>query len=682
MFNKNTKNIFISALIVLAFIWNWVYADDIDEVRTRLNSINSPISDLPSVPSWADQKWFITTIIQNIFDSTGQIKVVFIDAFNSIIWNADIDDRLLYWDDSNQTLEESNLIHDGNTTTVEGNLNIEGDIFQGGDILNIGDDIVNLDGKFIDGSDPSDAVYTIGNVGIGNDDPESKLHITNAGDGAELLRLEWDRIWTFRQTGVEAESNLDLHSHAGNKAFTISGGNDTLVAEFFAGLIPGYDKDSLISLAPEWGTVGIGADIRSELAEPIPTGVPIDSNHARRISVEPDTSLYVDGKTHIKNTAGDGAEFLKFEWDRGWSFRQKGSLGESGLDLYSFAWHKSFTISSHENEVVADFFTGWGTWIPLDTIVSLVPEWGVVGIGIDARRSAEIDKSITPHASLYVDGQTHITNTEPGAELLRLEWERTWTFSNGQLDILQNLDLRSHAWSKSFTISAHDGTLVADFFTGRGLDDPADSSSRVDGLVSLVPEWGTVAIGVNARRPYTGLSIAPDESLYVDGAVRITGEIHAPIWKIRDIGGGWVRTYGDTGWYSGTHGGGWHMTGWTYIDAYSVDGVRAESFVYSSDKRLKTNIQALQNSKDILNIQAKTFDWKEITQRPNNTNDIWVIAQELEQYFPQFVNSDDQWNKTVNYPKLVVPLIDVVRDQQDEIETLKADILEIKALLK
>jgi|GEM_PF-2109412 len=37
---------------------------------------------------------------------------------------------------------------------------------------------------------------------------------------------------------------------------------------------------------------------------------------------------------------------------------------------------------------------------------------------------------------------------------------------------------------------------------------------------------------------------------------------------LRDAGGGWMRTYGNTGWYNGTYGGGWYMADPTWISAY------------------------------------------------------------------------------------------------------------------
>lgn len=53
------------------------------------------------------------------------------------------------------------------------------------------------------------------------------------------------------------------------------------------------------------------------------------------------------------------------------------------------------------------------------------------------------------------------------------------------------------------------------------------------------------------------------------GDLYITGAITSPEGRLRDNGGGWVRTYGNTGWYNGTHGGGWYMNDSTWIKSYN-----------------------------------------------------------------------------------------------------------------
>ena len=103
--------------------------------------------------------------------------------------------------------------------------------------------------------------------------------------------------------------------------------------------------------------------------------------------------------------------------------------------------------------------------------------------------------------------------------------------------------------------------------------------------------------------------------------------------------------------------------------------VTANAYYYSSDKRLKTDITAISDPlQKILNLNGYTFTWKD-----SGKKDMWVIAQEVEQIFPEIVNTNTEWYKSVEYGNLVAPLIEAVKilnakvdAQAKEIETLKA----------
>lgn len=69
------------------------------------------------------------------------------------------------------------------------------------------------------------------------------------------------------------------------------------------------------------------------------------------------------------------------------------------------------------------------------------------------------------------------------------------------------------------------------------------------------------------------------------GELNVTGAITAPEGTLRDDGGGWVRTYGNTGWYNGTHGGGWYMTDNSYLRAYNNKNVYTPGTIYGGNIR-------------------------------------------------------------------------------------------------
>ena len=100
--------------------------------------------------------------------------------------------------------------------------------------------------------------------------------------------------------------------------------------------------------------------------------------------------------------------------------------------------------------------------------------------------------------------------------------------------------------------------------------------------------------------------------------------------------------------------------------------ITATDFNSTSDITLKTNIKPIDNPIDkVLQINGVSFDWKE-TQRSS----AGVIAQDVEKVLPQLVNGED--TKTVNYNGLIGVLIEAVKEQQEQINTLKEEITKLK----
>jgi hypothetical protein len=94
---------------------------------------------------------------------------------------------------------------------------------------------------------------------------------------------------------------------------------------------------------------------------------------------------------------------------------------------------------------------------------------------------------------------------------------------------------------------------------------------------------------------------------------------------------------------------------------------------YSSDKRLKTNIQPIQDPLTKLQkIGGYTFDWIPKEGIHSHTgNDIGVIAQEIEEVLPEITTTRDNGYKAVRYEKLTAYLIECVKEQQTHIQQLE-----------
>ena len=98
-----------------------------------------------------------------------------------------------------------------------------------------------------------------------------------------------------------------------------------------------------------------------------------------------------------------------------------------------------------------------------------------------------------------------------------------------------------------------------------------------------------------------------------------------------------------------------------------------------SDMRLKQNITQIANSlQKLQSIRGIEYRWKNKTRYNNETN-IGLIAQDVEQVFPQAVFEDENGYKSVSYSKMVAPLIEAVKEQQKEIEQLKKQVKSLQS---
>lgn len=98
----------------------------------------------------------------------------------------------------------------------------------------------------------------------------------------------------------------------------------------------------------------------------------------------------------------------------------------------------------------------------------------------------------------------------------------------------------------------------------------------------------------------------------------------------------------------------------------------------ASDRRWKKNITPLKNSiEKIKKINGVNYNWatEEYPEKNfSHGNQIGVIAQNIQTIFPELVTRDDQGFLSVNYSALVAPLIEAVKEQQQQIDTNKKEI--------
>ena len=108
-------------------------------------------------------------------------------------------------------------------------------------------------------------------------------------------------------------------------------------------------------------------------------------------------------------------------------------------------------------------------------------------------------------------------------------------------------------------------------------------------------------------------------------------------------------------------------------DIHNAGNMYSAGYFHNSDARLKTNIRTISGLDIISKFRGVTFSWKK-----DGTPSAGVIAQEVEKVLPSAVHTDADGIKSVEYDQLIAPLIEAIKEQQIQIDALKAEIEQLK----
>jgi Chaperone of endosialidase len=99
-----------------------------------------------------------------------------------------------------------------------------------------------------------------------------------------------------------------------------------------------------------------------------------------------------------------------------------------------------------------------------------------------------------------------------------------------------------------------------------------------------------------------------------------------------------------------------------------VGTIRAAEILTTSDARKKTDIAVIDNALSSL----LGINWYSYTLKSNGTKQYWVIAQQVEQFFPYLVTTDANGYKAVNYNGLIAPVIQAIHELDAKMQTIEA----------
>ena len=111
---------------------------------------------------------------------------------------------------------------------------------------------------------------------------------------------------------------------------------------------------------------------------------------------------------------------------------------------------------------------------------------------------------------------------------------------------------------------------------------------------------------------------------------------------------------------------------------FRVNGaMQATAFNITSDARFKTAVRPLNGAlASVLALRGVRYRWNALgVQRggQRGAEQVGLLAQELEKVYPELVATDAQGYKSVNYAQLAPVLIEALKEQQAQLEALKAN---------
>ena len=302
-----------------------------------------------------------------------------------------------------------------------------------------------------------------------------------------------------------------------------------------------------------------------------------------------------------------------------------------------------------------------------------------------------------PDNGAIIQGNVGIGKTSPG---WKLDVAGDIMADGGYVRVSGNNGLYFQDWGGGFYMN--DDTWIRtnndkNIWTGNGL--LGSNGGLTVGYGGATPPYNGAIIagnlGVGTNNPYSKMHVQGGYSIFDDNSSVAAGGYIRGIPTAANagallIGGNFTGGEGEVGMLNvgpaGTNRG-FVFGNWTapyYGINVKFDGngtIRATAFTPWSDKRFKKDIKSLSTdySKRLLSVKSYTYKYdKDAMAKQHIGTDerthYGVIAQELEQLFPDVVYNNEDGFKSVNYMELIPVVIQSIQEQQKQIDTKDATI--------
>lgn len=214
---------------------------------------------------------------------------------------------------------------------------------------------------------------------------------------------------------------------------------------------------------------------------------------------------------------------------------------------------------------------------------------------------------------------------------------------------------------------------------------------------------GALSFGITSTKAATFYGdVTINTNLTVSGNATVTGTLTTTAQATMTGGlitSGWLRSSGQVGWFSQDYGGGWYMIDTTWVRAYGSKALYVANQIaatgnitaYYSDERLKENLKPIENALDTVkswtgyhynaNVTAQSFGYDP------NKKEIGLLAQEVQRTTPEAVEQapfdltgvkgkslTGKNYLTLKYERLVPVLVNAIKEQDAEIQSLKEQV--------
>jgi hypothetical protein len=289
--------------------------------------------------------------------------------------------------------------------------------------------------------------------------------------------------------------------------------------------------------------------------------------------------------------------------------------------------------------------------------------------GVNHTIAAFVSSNAAPYVSLYYDGSAVFNTTSGGVNVSGNINAVDNIYLAGSLYHEGDTDTRLLFGTNTITLQTGGSSEITVNTTGVRLGDTGNGYFQ-----PVSGQYGSIQIDGGAHGGYEGYSIG-GRAVFMHNNNTATG-IYNDVnnhWLFYAVHGASTYMYYNGGWKIGTTSSGVEVNG----DLNST-----------SDIRYKKNIEPIDNALEkVQSLKGVTFDWDndafpetEHTKKPEFTERATgVIAQDVEKVLPEAVRENSDGFKNVAYGNMVGLLIEAIKEQQTQIDELKAEVAELKS---